>query len=205
MALPGQASGGFVEGANALRILYVGHRNTFAARLTTDGFTQTNPPIVTAAAAKSTTLSATPKYGVLSGSVAFTRPDAGNGYIGGPLAAAPANGDLKPLGLFIVDAAGNPYENTPTAASGQAAYVSSQGTMGSQLYETQNLDSNADLTYYPGETLVASLNGYLTNVDDQLNAVESAFAGADGSSTTLGIVKIAPDSTHAEIVFDLRV
>ena len=205
MAIPGQASGDFTESSSALRILYVGHRNTFAAELTTDGFTQTNPPIVAAAAAKSATLSTTPKYGVLGGSVAFTRPDAGNGFVGGPLAAAPADGALAPLGLFINDAVGNPYENTPGPASGKGPYVSSQGTIGVQLYETQNLDTNADLTYAAGDALVASLNGYVTNVDDQVNGVESAFAAADGSGTVLGIVKIAPDATLAEIVFDLRV
>jgi len=203
MAIPGQASGDFTESSSALRILYVGHRNSFAARLTTDGFTQTNPPVV--ATAKSTTLSATPKYGVLSGSVAFTRPDAGNGYVGGPLAAAPATGALAPLGLFINDAAGNAFENTPGPASGMGPYVSSQGTMGVRLYETQDLDSDADLAYAPGDVLVASLNGYVTNVDDQLNGVESLIAAADGSGTILGIVKIAPDSTLAEVVFDLRV
>jgi hypothetical protein len=45
----------------------------------------------------------------------------------------------------------------------------------------------------------------VTNVDDQLNGVESLIAAADGSGTILGIVKIAPDSTLAEVVFDLRV
>lgn len=203
MPINGQASGDFTESSSALRILYVGHRNSFAADLTTDAFTQTNPPIV--ATNVSTTLSSTPKYGVLSGSVAFTRPDGGQGYIGGPLAAAPASGALTPLGFFINDAVGNAYENTPGPASGKGPYVSAQGTMGSQLYETQNLDSGADLTYAPGDKIVASLNGYITNVDDQLNAVESAFAAADGSGTVLGIVKIAPDSTLAEILFDLRV
>lgn len=201
MAIPGQASGDFTESSSALRILYVGHRNTFAAELTTDGFTQTNPPVVTTAV--STTLSATPKYGVLGGSVAFTRPDGGNGYVGGPLAAAPATGALAPLGLFINDAVGNPYENTPGPASGKGPYVSSQGTIGVQLYETQNLNGGADLTYAAGDALVASRNGYVTNVDDADNAVEVALGAA--ASTVLGIVKIAPDSTLAEIVFDLRV
>lgn len=203
MAIPGQASGDFTESSSALRILYVGHRNTFAAELTTDGFTQTNPPVV--ATNVSATLSSTPKYGVLGGSVAFTRPDAGNGFVGGPLAAAPGAGALAPLGLFINDAAGNAYENTPGPASGKGPYVSSQGTIGVQLYETQNLDSGADLTYASGDSVVASLNGYITNVDDQLNGVESAFATADGSGTILGIVKIAPDATLAEVIFDLRV
>lgn len=200
MANPGQSSGEF---ASALRILYVGHRNSLSATLTTDGFTQTNPPIVTAN--KSAQLSATPKYGILGGSVCLTRPDAGNGMVGGPIAAAPGTGACKPLGLFVNDAAGNAYENSPTVASGQATYVSSQGTFGCTLFETKNLDSGADLVWAAGDSIYCSRNGYLTNVDDQLNALESAHAGADGSSTLLGIVKIAPDAESAELYFDLRV
>lgn len=197
MTMPGQASGGFVEGSSALRILYVGHRNSFSATLTTDGFTQTNPPHV-AGAAKSTTLAATPKYGVLSGSVAFTRADAGNGMIGGPT-DTPGEAGVVPLGLFVNDAEGNAYENTPAPASGQAPYVSAQGTMGCQLYETQNLNTDADLTWATGDKLHASQNGYLTNVAADNNCFEQ------GTYTLLGIVKVAPDSTHAELVFDLRV
>lgn len=194
MAFPGQASGDFVEGSSALRILYVGHRNTFAAQLTTDGFTQTNPPVV-AGAARSQQLSATPKYGVLSGSVAFVR---GNGLVGGP-GAAVGSATVRPLGLFINDAAGNAYENTPAPASGLAPYVSAAGTMGCQLFETQNLDTNADLTWKAGDFLYASKNGYLTNLSDTDNAHEQT------APTILGIVKVAPDSAHGELVFDLRV
>lgn len=211
MTMPGQASGGFVESSSALRILYVGHRNSFSATLATDGFTQTNPPVVTAAAAKSATLAVTPKYGVLSGSVAFTRPDAGNGMIGGPSGGTLAEKKLaRPLGLFINDAEGNAYENTPAPASGQAPYVSSQGTMGCQLYETQvQIASNADLVWSAGDMLYASVNGYLTNdVADSFEEaadVDGGAALAAGSATKLGIVKVAPDSTHSELVFDLRV
>jgi hypothetical protein len=209
MSFPGQASGDFIESSSALRILYVGHRNSLAAKLVTDGFTQTNPPQV-GGAVKSETLSATPKYGVLSGSVAFTR---GSGMVGGPTASSatdatvgnPADYVVRPLGLFINDAAGNAFENSPAPASGQAPYVSGQGTCGTQLYETHDLAGGGALTWKAGDMIYASRNGYITNVDNRDNTLESAHAGAAGNATVLGVVKIAPDSTLAEIVFDLRV
>lgn len=209
MAFPGQASGDFVEGSSALRILYVGTRNSFAAQLVTDGFTQVNPPVV-GGAAKSETLSATPKYGILSGSVAFSR---GSGLIGGPTESSatdatvgrPTDYHVRPLGLFINDAAGHAFENTPAPASGQAPYVSGFGTVGTQLYETQDLGTGDPLVWKAGDKVYASRNGFLTNVDTRANTIESAHAGADGNATVLGIVKAAPDSTLAELVIDLRV
>lgn len=210
MAIPGQASGDFRESAGALRILHVGIRNSVGV-LTADAFTQTNPPIVTAAATVSTTLASPAKNGVLGGSVAFARPDAGNGFHGGPIETGAA-ADLaatRALGLFINDAAGNDYENLPGVASERGPYVSGQGTYGSQLYETQDLDTTADLTYLVGDRLIASRNGYLTNVNDPPNSSEltNLVLGAAGvpEATLLGIIKIIPDAALAEMVFDLRV
>jgi len=203
MAIPGQASGNFVEGQSALRILYVGHRNTFSAQLTTDAFVQTNPPVVVAAPTVSQTLGPRPSRGVLSGSVAFTRPDAGNGFVGGPLAATPLTGEVRPLGLFINDAAGYSYLNTPAAASGMGPYTSGQGTMGTKLYETQNLNGGAALTYAVGQALVASRNGYLTNVANADNSLELNFGYT--AATTIGIIKIVPDAVLAELLFDQRI
>ena len=196
MALPGQASGDFTESSSALRILYAGVRNTMGAQLTTDAFIQTNPPAV-GGDATSATLPTAPKRGVLSGSVCFTRPDAGNGYVGGPNPGAMAG--VVPLGVFINDAAGNAYENTPGPASGQGPYMSGQGTYGNRLYETQNLETDADLDYEVGDSLYASLNGYLTNVADANNTVGGEEA------VLIGVLKIVPDSVHAEMVYDQRI
>lgn len=203
MAIPGQASGNFVEGQSALRILYVGHRNTFSAVLTTDGFTQQNPPIVTTAGTVSLALGPVPSRGVLAGSVLFTRPDAGNGFVGGPVAAAPVSGEVRPLGLVINNAAGYSYLNTPAAASGMCPYVSGQGTMGTKLYETQNLTGGAALTYAVGQTLVASRNGYLTNLANAANSLELALGYA--AATSIGIIKIVPDAVLSELLFDQRI
>jgi len=198
MALPGQASGDFTESSSALRIMYVGIRNTAGAKLTTDAFVQTNPPALPTTNVTETLPSA-PKRGVLGGSVCFTRPDAGNGMVGGP---ADARTGIVPLGVFINDAAGNAYENTPGPASGQGPYMSGQGTYGNRLYETSILAGTGAgdaLTYAVGDSLYASVNGYLTNLVDSDNTV----GGAD--AIVIGVLKIAPDSVHAEMVYDQRI
>ena len=235
MPLAGQASGGWTESSSALRILHVGVRNTVGV-LTDDSFTQLNPPIVTAALAP-TTVSTSPGaltevLGVLSGSVAFTRPDAGSNFIGGPTATAmalPASvTQVLPLGCFINSAAGNPYENLPAVASGKGPYVAAMGTYGNRLFETQLLvtttvtivGAGTALTYVAGMRLVASRNGYLmpsvvfngaalvavdnTGGGGAYNTLESLNAGAV-VATTVGILKMAPDSVMNEIVFDQRI
>ena len=232
MALTGQASGGWTESSSALRILHVGVRNTVGV-LTDDAFTQTNPPIIKTAGTVSTSPGAlTEVLGVLSGSVAFTRPDAGSNYIGGPTVTAmalPASvTQVLPLGCFINSAAGNPYENLPAVASGKGPYVAAMGTYGSRLFETQLLVATTGtvvaagtaLTYVAGQKLVASQNGYLmpsvvfngaalVAVDNTAgggayNTLESVNAGAV-VATTIGILKMAPDSVQNEIVFDQRI
>jgi len=200
MAMLGQASGGFLESSSALRLLHVGIRNTVGV-LTDDSFTQTNPPLVTTAGTISTNVD-TATLGVLSGSVAFTRPDQGSNFIGGPVAGlTTANPNVRPLGLFINNAVGNAYENTPGPASGKGPYVSAMGTYASQLFETENLNSGATLLYVTGQFLFASQNGYLTNVAADNNRYEQA---ADGV-TTIALLKMPADSVQPEIVFDQRI
>ena len=221
MALLGQASGGFTESSAALRLLHVGIRNTVGV-LTTDAFTQTNPPIVVAAGTISTQVD-TGVLGVLSGSVAFTRPDQGSNFIGGPVEGlAAAQGLLiQPLGCFINSAAGNAYENLPGPASGKGPYVSAQGTYGNALFETEALDTNGggiaqgdDLIYQAGQELVASRNGYLqmrvttqTGAAESLDvaAITSQVANGQAASSTLGVLKMPPDSELFELVYDQRV
>ena len=236
MAMLGQASGGFTESSSALRLLHVGIRNTNAI-LTDDAFTQTNPPIITTASTISSTVD-TSVLGVLSGSVAIARPDQGSHYVGGPgsstLVAASGGGtastasgsslprNYTPVGLFINNAVGNAYENTPGPASGLGPYVSAMGTYASQLYETQALAAigalgiGADLPYISGVGLIASLNGYLmpsrvwtgaadASADLVTTALQSAVVNSAGVSTTIAILRMPADSTQPEIVFDQRI
>ena len=232
MAQLGQASGGWTESSSALRLLHKGVRNTTGI-LTADAFTQTNPPITTTAG----TVSEAPGLhseirGVLSGSVAFTRPDVGGNYVGGPVTSGltlPVSGAaILPVGVFVNIASGNAYENIPGAASGKGTYMSGLGTYGNALFETQTLVATTgtvvalgtDLTYIPGMKLVASRNGYLmpTHVfsGGALVAVDNtagggaynsleAFLQSAVNATTIAICKMAPDSAVNELVYDQRI
>ena len=236
MAELGQASGGFLESSSALRLLHVGIRNTTGV-LTNDAFTQTNPPVVTVASTISLNVD-TATLGVLSGSVAITRPDQGSNFIGGASGPAliAANGlgsastssatslpnAYQPLGLFINNAVGNAYENTPGPASGRGPYVSAMGTYASALFETEclaaigGLAQGATLPYITGVPLIASLNGYLMpawvwdgaarqNADLVTTALQSGVLNTASSSTTIAILKMPADSAQPEIMFDQRI
>jgi hypothetical protein len=209
MSLRGQSSGDFRETSSRVQLFHVVTRNSVGA-MTADALAQANPPVVTGAAAKSTTLAGITKVGVLGGTVAFTRPQAGNNVIGGPSATGPGAlsgnvtgwlANVRPLGIFINDAVGNAYENTPGPASGRAPYVCGSGScVGVQLYETQNLASAAAITYTAGELLYASANGLLTNI-----AADSYEVLQGGAATIVGIVKAAPDANTPMLVLDLRI
>lgn len=226
MPLLGQASGGWTESSSALRILHVGIRNTVGV-LTDDAFRQQNPPIVSTAGTISTAPGAlTEVLGVLSGSVAFTRPDAGSNHIGGPVTVAVSGVtaaeafNTRPLGCFINSAAGNPYENLPASASNKGPYVAAMGTYGNRLYETQALIGVAPLAagdalaYLTGQDLIASVNGFLMprqvdNAGVPLSLDVAGFAlevtNGRAASQTLGILKMVPDSVMTEVVYDARV
>lgn len=236
MALLGQASGGWTESSSALRILHVGIRNTVGV-LTDDSFTQTNPPVITTSTLITDQVD-TSTLGVLSGSVAIPRPDAGSNEIGGcsssTLIAASGGGSAttasassdptsyRPLGVFINDAVGHAYENTPGVASGKGPYVSGQGTYANSLFEDKWLaavgsaSAGDDLTYITGVGLMASLNGYLIAMDGWDGAatadldvvtigLESGVQNSAGSATVVGVLKMPADTTQDEIVYDQRI
>jgi len=190
--------------------------------VTDDAFTQTNPPIVTAAATVSSNVDTT-VLGVLSGSVAFTRPDDGPNAIGGPVTVA-ASGItalqatlVRPLGMFVNTAVGNAFENTPGPASGKNTYCSAQGTYASQLFETQALATAAAYTagdalvYTTGMQLGASDNGYLAPMVDSAGADFTGGGFLEGTNsavtgvTVVGVLKMPSDSEQPEIVFDQRI
>lgn len=224
MPLLGQASGGWTESSSALRILNLGIANSVGV-LTDDAFTQTNPPIVTGATTITAQVDQT-LTGVLSGSVCFARGDAagGSNMIGGPCAAATAN--VRPIGVFINNANGNAFENTPGVASGKNPYVSGMGTYGNTLFEDKVLTGanagNALTALTTGQKLYTSRNGYLTNLvaadyaavsteqtweagDLIANIGAIATSGIVGLPTEMGIVKMPPDATQGDLVYDQRI
>jgi hypothetical protein len=203
-SIGGQSSGDFKETSARVQILHVVTRNSLGL-LTPDAFTQANPPVVTGSTTVSTTLASIAKFGVLGGSVAFTRPDYGNGFHGGPLASSYAVG-CRPLGIFINDALGNAFENTPGVASGRGPYICGSGsTLGLSVYETKSLlTPGTTITYAAGDKVYASANGLITNIE--LDAYEQNVGGAAaGVATLMGIVKVAPDANSSLLVIDLRV
>tara|TARA_B100001093_G_scaffold501407_1_gene552997 strand:- start:56 stop:676 length:621 start_codon:yes stop_codon:yes gene_type:complete len=206
MALLGQASGGFTESSSALRILHVGVRNTIG-QLSADSFTQSNPPIVPTQVTDAPGL-LTNVLGVLSGSVAFARADEGANFHGGPTdSAQQQRSSERPLGVFINNASGNAFENTPAVASNRGPYVSAQGTYANRLYETKDLANNGNaLTYQVGDILIPSVNGFLTNLDDAVNSHSVAHGQSNaGATLAFAILKVSPDSTSDELVYDQRI
>jgi len=213
-SIGGQASGDFRLSTSALRILYSLVKDTIPV-LAADGFTQSNPNVVATAPNVSTTIPVNVKKGILGGSVAFVRPDAGSNKIGGAVLVALAYvPKTRPLGLFINDAAGNAFENTPAVASGKAPFLRG-GACGVKLYETQiQIGASTALVYSPGDRLYASVNGYLTNRwQDSYEAQWITATGTGGATgvgaaqeydvTCMGIVLSGPDSTSSEMFVEL--
>ena len=217
-AIGGQGSGDFRETSARVQLLHVVTRNSQGI-LTPDAFTQPNPPVAALLAGKSTILATITKVGVLGGSVAFTRPEYGNGFHGGPNTAGYVDGCM-PLGIFLNDAIGNAFENTPGVASGRGPYVCGNGScVALSIYETKSLGLKGGpaigtaLAYFAGDKVYASANGLITN--NFLDAYEFQVAAADTSPVTpatsallptlMGIVKVAPDPSSSLLVIDLRV
>lgn len=196
----GQSSGP-LESSSALQIRYVGIRNAFGV-LTADAFTQNNPPVISS---NVSTQVDTQVKGILSGSVAISRPDQGTEpYVGGPgssaIIAASGGGTAStatasklpqafvPLGLFLNSANGNAFENQQGVASGMITYTSGMGTMECALYETKALaaigalGAGGDLPYIPGVPLITSLNGYLMP-----SRVWTGAAGANADLVTIAL------------------
>jgi len=208
-AIGGQSSGDFKETSGRVQLLHVVTRNAVGL-LTPDAFTQANPPIE--AGGVSTTLTNVTKVGVLGSTIAFTRPDYGNGYHGGPVKIAGAfNANVVPLGIFLNDAIGNAYENTPGVASGRGPYVCGNGsTVALSLYETKQVTTtgggNVGDPLVPawavGSKVYASVNGLATT---RANDAYEAQAPVSATPTLIGIVKVVPDANSVLLVIDLRV
>lgn len=209
-AIGGQGSGDFRETSGRVQLLHVVTRNA-QGNLTPDAFTQTNPADTSLASThKSTTLATITKVGVLGGTYAFTRPDFGNGYQGGPVKVGGAyvSGQV-PLGIFINDSIGNAFENTPGIASGKGPYVAGAGScVANAIYETKTQQSGpTTITYAAGNPLYVSTNGLVTNqvADAYEYQIGGAWAGLAVGPTIVGIVKVAPDANSSLLVYDTRI
>ena len=102
--------------------------------------------------------------GVLGGSVAALKE--GSSYT-----VVPANGSNRPIGLFVNNAFGNPFDNSPAVASNKIAIAQKLASVEVDIYE--------DDEFAIGDKLYASANGYLTKT-----------ASTDG--TVIGVVTKLP-------------
>ena len=154
----------------AFTVLYDGHRNALC-ELVADGFTQANyDPTL---AYVNDTLSASTPIGVLAGSVAG---------IHGPLLAGKGDATHEPIGFFMNNAVGNPFENSPGVASNKVTILNVPGcVMKLPYYETHTVAGVAQ-TYSAGDALYASPNGFVTK--------DAAGAGVD--SKIVGYVMDVP-------------
>ncbi len=77
--------------------------------------------------------------------------------------------------------------------------------------------AGAAIVYAVGLRLIVSVNGFLmpldqinnagaiSSIDDDVGAAESKVLATDNSSTVLAILKMAPDATQNELVYDQRI
>lgn len=128
---------------------------------------------------------------MLGGSIAAT---VGSDVIG------PGDGPADSIvGLFINNAAGNPFENSPAAASGLAPYCSGMGSYEVDIYETADTSGNPIMLPQVGEFLYCSQNGLLTSYRGL------AGGSVPGGSTIIGIVTVAPTASSPIMRFDMRI
>lgn len=124
------------------------------------------------------TLSVNTPRGVLGGSVAAIGE--------GDYTAVPFTTDLTPIGLFVNDAAGAAFENSPAVASGKVTVIRGAASVEVDVYETDVEE------YAVGQKLYGSPNGFLTNVGTE-------------TDTVIGVVTKAPSTTSPSLGLDMRI
>jgi len=116
-------------------------------------------------------------FGVLGGTVAGLK--AGASYT-----VVPANGTTQPVGLFVNDAAGQPFDNSPAVASNKIAIASKMASVEVDVY--------ADVEFEIGDKLYSDANGYLTNVPSV-------------NTTVIGIVTKLPTVAYPFLGLELTI
>lgn len=139
----------------------------------------------------------------------FINSAAGNAYENTPAVASGIGPYVSGMGTY----GSSLYETDVLAA------VADAGAGGGQTYT-----GGTDLVYNTGNELIASRNGFImpkwqvaddgtmptTGLDQPELAAQSFVgigggAGVRGSSTILGVVKLAPDAFQTEVVWDQRI
>lgn len=99
-----------------------------------------------------------PPYGVLGGTVAAIGGQDAEGNAYGDYVVCPGNGTLQAVGLFVTNAEGAAWENSPAVASGKIAIFQKMGSGETDIYAS-------GVTFALGNKLYSDANGYLTNVE----------------------------------------
>lgn len=133
-----------------------------------------------------TTLSVNTPRGILGGSVA--------GITGGSdYTVYPCNESMMPVGLFVNDAAGAAFENSPAVASGKVAVMKAMASVEVDVYETYDKATDVvPLVYTVGEYLYSSAQGLLTN--------EHSVA-----TVVVGVVTKKPTTASPTLGVDMRI
>lgn len=150
-------------------------------KLAAAGFTQLNYDV----AFTNNLLTTMSPRGVLGGSVAGLT---GAGTVG------KATSGVAPVGFYINDAEGYPYENTPAIASGINTFYHGPGLLGTDIYETHTV-AGALQTYAAGDNLYTSVRGLIT---------KEANGGTGGNATLVGVVADLPTPAAPFLVFFSR-
>jgi len=129
-----------------------------------------------------TTVPASAPKGVLGGSIAGL--SSGNDY-----KVVPCTQALQPVGLFVNDAAGAAFENSPAVASNKLAIIKGMASVEVDVYETESLAGGG---YAVGNKLYASDNGLLTN-------------NASTSAVVIGICTKVPSAQSPALGVDMRI
>ena len=117
------------------------------------------------------TIPVTAPRGVLAGSVAAIK---------GSYLAGAADGKTTEIGIFANDAAGAPFENTPTVASGKITVVQGMASLEVDVY--------ANVEFAIGDKLYADAKGLLTNVESTTkNVIGVVTKVPTVASPTLGL------------------
>lgn len=116
-------------------------------------------------------------FGVLGGTVAALK--AGASYV-----VVPADGTNEPVGLFVNNAQGNPFDNAPAVASNKIAIAQKMASVEVDIY--------ADVEFAIGDKLYADANGYLTNVK-----------GAN--ETVIGVVTKLPTTSDPFLGLEMKI
>jgi hypothetical protein len=141
-----------------------------------------------------TTLSVNTPRGVLGGSVAAISP-------GLDYTVVPCNLVLRPVGLFVNDAAGAAFENSPAVASGKIAVIKGLPSVEVDVYETAGLTGGQVAgTYTVGDLLYSSDYGLLT-----CNPSTESQTVLPGHGTVIGVVTKRPTTASPTLGLDQRI